>query len=226
MYQTGNRREHMYYWYLTEMYNLPQPKPALNGEPYYHLDPNGWPYRREPSGPEEEELYCRSGMYGSVLSGGFAGHIYGAMGLWQGSIEETASPKMWEAIIWRSGDQMRHLATFIQSEGARYQELIPNSEHVNPNKSGDPVGYKGWAYCAGTKEQDFFLLYFEKECPPAAIFRGAIPGRTYNGLWFDPRAGVWIPMNEDFVADPQLGRFKLPPIPTNNDWGLKLLLKS
>ena len=120
---------------------------------------------------------------------------------------------------------MRHLATFIMSEGARYQELIPNPEHPNPNKSGDHVGYKGWAYSAGTSEKDFFLIYFEKECPAEAIFRGAIPGRTYTGVWFDPRSGVWVPIEEEFRSDPSWGRFTLPPIPTNNDWGLKLLLK-
>lgn len=223
MYQTGNRREHKYYWYLTEMFQLPEPKPALNGEPYYHLDPNGWPYRREPAGPAEEELYCRSGMYGSVLSGGLAGHIYGAMGLWQGSIEDEASPKMWETIVWESAAQMQHLWTFVASCGSRYRDLIPNPELVTPNKSGDPNGYKGWAYCAGTRELDLFLLYFEKEAPDA-IFRGAIPGRSYAAEWFDPRTGTWQKIEQVFEADIATGRFDLPPIPSNNDWGMKLAM--
>lgn len=33
--QTGNMREHENFWYLTEIYHLKQPMPALNGEPYY-----------------------------------------------------------------------------------------------------------------------------------------------------------------------------------------------
>jgi hypothetical protein len=87
------------------------------------------------------------------------------------------------------------------------------------------VGYKGWAYCAGTKKRDFFLLYFEKECPPVVIFRGATPGAVYTASWYDPRTGDWLPVEEEFAADPSWGRFTLPPIPTNNDWGMKLLLK-
>ncbi len=225
MYQTGNRREHVHNWYLTELFNLPTPQPALNGEPYYHLDPNGWPYRKQPAGPVEEELYCRSGLYGSVLSGGLAGHIYGAMGLWQGSIEEAASPRMWESIEWESAAQMQHILSFIEVQGDRYKDLIPCPEYITPNKVGDPIGYKGWAYCAGTKQRDLFLLYFEKEHPDGAVFRGAIPGQTYTARWFDPRTGQWTNIEQDLFNDPATGRIELPATPTNNDWGMMLVRK-
>ena len=201
-----------------------RPMPALNGEPYYDSDPNGWPYRKRPSDRVEEALYCRSGMYSSVLSGGLAGHIYGAMGLWQGSIEEAASPKMWETLTWKSGDQMRHLRTFVMAQGARYRDLVPDAELVTPCRTGDPNGYKGWAYCAGTEERDFFLLYFEKEYPDGAIFRGGRPGASYRARWFDPRLGEWHPIDGPLVTDPATGRIPLPATPTNDDWGLALEL--
>jgi len=35
LHQIGNVREHYTYWYLTEIFRQPNPKPALNGEPYY-----------------------------------------------------------------------------------------------------------------------------------------------------------------------------------------------
>ena len=35
LHQIGNMREHNNYWYLTEIYALDPPRPALNGEPYY-----------------------------------------------------------------------------------------------------------------------------------------------------------------------------------------------
>ena len=35
LHQTGNRREHDFYWYLTEIYHALVPQPAINGEPYY-----------------------------------------------------------------------------------------------------------------------------------------------------------------------------------------------
>jgi hypothetical protein len=34
LHQTGNMREHNNYWYLTEIFHAPVPRPALNGEPY------------------------------------------------------------------------------------------------------------------------------------------------------------------------------------------------
>ncbi len=224
LYQTGNRREHVHAWYLTEIFRLPSPRPALNGEPYYDSDPNGWPYRKRPSDRVEEALYCRSGMYASVLSGGLAGHIYGAMGLWQGSIEEAASPKMWEALTWKSADQMRHLRTFVMARGARYQDLVPDPELVTPCRTGDPNGYKGWACCAGTAERDFFLLYFEKEYPDGGVFRGGRPGASYSGRWFDPRLGSWQPIAGLLTTDPATGRIALPSTPSNDDWGLTLEL--
>lgn len=224
LYQIGNGpRVHSQYWYLTEIFDMEEPKPALNGEPYYHGDPIGWPKGKQPANIEEEELYCRSAMYGSVLSGGLAGHIYGAMGLWQGSIEEEASPKMWESLTWESANQMRHLKSFIMSEGERYKELIPNTGYITPSQMGDPDGYKGWVYCAGTRKKDFFLIYFEKESPDV-IFRGAIPGGTYKGFWFNPRNGEWTEIKKPIISDASTGRVRLPSVPTNNDWGLKLIL--
>jgi hypothetical protein len=35
LHQIGNMREHNNYWYLTEIFRAPHPRPALNGEPYY-----------------------------------------------------------------------------------------------------------------------------------------------------------------------------------------------
>jgi len=224
LYQIGNApRIHSQYWYLTEIFNLKEPKPALNGEPYYHGDPVGWPEGYRPADIEEEELNCRSGMYGNVLSGGLAGHIYGAIGLWQGSIEEEASPKMWESLTWESANQMQYLKSFIMSEGDRYTDLIPNNGYVTPSQMGDPISYQGWVYCAGTDEKDFFLIYFEKDSPDV-VFRGAIPGRSYKGLWFNPRNGSWIEIENPITSDLSTGRVKLPSTPTNNDWGIKLLL--
>ena len=88
LHQTGNMREHDHYWYLTEIFNLPRPNPALNGEPYYagYKDargPGGANYPRgAPGGSEQDDHFVRSCMYGSFLSGGLAGHVYGAEGIW------------------------------------------------------------------------------------------------------------------------------------------------
>ena len=63
-------------------------------------------------------------MYGSFLSGGLAGHVYGAEGIWGADIEPSAPINMWDAFQW-SAAQMKYLRTFAFSIGRRYQELVP-----------------------------------------------------------------------------------------------------
>jgi hypothetical protein len=225
VHQIGNRRDHNVNWHLTEIYaECDPPRPAFNGEPYYA----GWPpHLASEGGSEEDDLYCRAAMYGSFLSGGLAGHIYGADGLWGGDIEPGALHRMWESIQWRSGAQLQHLRTFALSEGRRYQDLVPNAEWVTPNKSGPPSGYsssagnRGWAFCARTPERDLFMLYFEVGCPQAAV-RSALPDRTYRAAWFDPRTGEWSDAGQ-WAAD-QRSYIALPACPSGEDWGLKLLV--
>ena len=96
LHQIGNMREHDNYWYLTEIFNLKSPKPAFNGEPYYagYRDargPGSANYTRGAAGgSDKDNAFVRSGMYGSFLSGGLAGHVYGAEGIWGADIEPAA----------------------------------------------------------------------------------------------------------------------------------------
>ena len=223
--QVGNRRTHDLYPYLTEIFNASPAVPGINGEPYYAgmLDAEG--------GTDKSALYCRSAMYGSVLSGGLGGHIYGGGGwqggLWSGEVEDASPTPIWEVIKWRSAEQMRHLRTFVLSEASRYQELVPNVEQLKPNRTGEEKSCIGWAYCAGTAGKDLFLLYFEKDCPKASL-AGALPQSKYKALWFNPRSGNWIDA-EVLIAD-STGRINLPNFPdkstrSKTDWALKLTLR-
>lgn len=219
LHQIGNRRDHNVCWHLTEIYQeCDPPRPALNGEPYYA----GWPpHLAAPGGSEEDDLYCRAAMYGSFLSGGLAGHIYGADGLWGGDVEPEAKTRTWEAIAWQSGAQMQHLCAFALSEGARYTDLVPEADLVTPNKSGPHNGNRGWAFCSRTPQRDLFMAYFEAGCAPAAL-RGALADRTYHARWFDPRRGTWIeagPLRADSRCS-----IALPALPSPEDWALKLVL--
>jgi hypothetical protein len=220
LHQTGNWREHDHYWYLTEIFRAPHPRPALQGEPYYP----GFPDDDPPAPSEDANLNCRSGMYGSVLSGALGGYIYGAEGLWGGDIEEGARYRMWDALHFASGDQVRHLRTFLMSEGRRYQGLVPDADLVTPNKSGRALGYRGWAFCARTPERDFFLCYFEKDCPQPTV-RGAVAHRTYRAQWFNPRTGSWRDAGSGRLVADMIGRIALPPLPADHDWGLRLTLE-
>ncbi|MGD0410994.1 MAG: DUF5060 domain-containing protein [Verrucomicrobiota bacterium] len=225
--QIGNLREHDAYWYLTEIFHSIPARPALNGEPYYSgmADKRNPPYRYgAPGGTEEDDRDVRDGIYGSFLSGGLAGHIYGSEGVWGADIEPGSSPFMWEAFQWNSANQMQHLKSFALSEGRRYQDLVPDANLVSPNATSQSKGFLGWAFCARTPARDFFLAYFEKDCPNKSMMRGAIPNAAYKADWFDPRAGQWSPAGAGRLTANVWGWITLPDFPSPNDWGLKLTL--
>lgn len=215
--QTGNWREHDHHWYLTEIHYSRPAMPAIAGEPYYP----GFPDDDPPADSHEAELNCRSGLYGSFLSGAFGGVIYGAEGIWGADIEPEAPRTITGSIGLLSGAQAPYLSAFAFSEGDRFLELEPNSELVTPNKAGDAMGYRGWAYCAATPGRDYALLYLEKDCPPATV-RGLTPKTMYMLSWFDPEKGVWdseaCPLETDGV-----GRAVLPKAPYKEDFGIKLI---
>ena len=222
--QIGNRRTHDLYPFLTEIFNASPPVPGINGEPYY-AGMEGAEGETETS-----DLYCRSAMYGSVLSGGLGGHIYGAGGwdggMWGGNVEDAAENHIWDVIKWRSADQMRHLRTFVMSEGINYRNLVPGENLLTPNRSGEAKSCLGWAYCARTDAKDLFLLYFEKDCPKANL-AGARSKGKYSARWFNPRIGIWRDAGV-LVAD-SAGLIDLPIFPGNfsksrDDWAMKLKL--
>ncbi len=223
LHQSGNVREHYTYWYLTEMFHA-EKKPAINGEPYYaglHQLGTPYPLRVEPNS-EDDEFYVRSGLYGSFLSGGFAGFIYGAEGIWNAEIEPDALYKMWDAFRWRSASQIRHVTAFAAGAGDRLDAIEPDVDLVVPNKTGPGYGYFGWAYCARTPERDLFLVYFEKGAPAEAHLRGVSQGGRYVPTWFDPRSGEWLEPGEPVtVATSSI--LHLPERPDDRDWGLRLV---
>jgi hypothetical protein len=228
LHQMGNVRVHNGYWYLTEIFNLKNPRPALNGEPYYagYKDARGGGGGADfkiggKGGSERDNSYVRSFMYGSVLSGGLAGHVFGAEGIWAGDVEPAAPVHMWDAFQWKSGAEMQFLKTFIFSIGKKYQDLVPLADLVSPNKTEKIWGYEGWAYCARTPDKNIFLAYFEKGCIQSDI-RGARLNSFYNAQWFDPRNGTWINVGNGKLAASNTGEIKLPEFPGDNDWGLKL----
>jgi hypothetical protein len=226
LHQTGNKREHEYYWYMTQIFRAPDPHPGLNGEPYYsgYVDARGLGggYRYGAAGgTPKDDQYVRSAMYGSFLSGGLAGHVYGAEGIWGADIEPAAPIKMWDAFRWSSAAQMRHLRTFAFSIGKRYQELVPDADLVVPNKTHEVKGYEGWAYAARTPDQHDFLAYFENGCPRGLV-RGALPMTIYRAQWFDPRGGSWQDVGDGTLRSDTIGEIRLPDFPSDLDWGLKL----
>jgi hypothetical protein len=228
LHQTGNMREHNNYWYLTEIYNLKKPIPGLNGEPYYagYKDARGAGSvnytRGAVGGSDRDNELIHSSMYGSFLSGGLAGHVYGAEGIWGADIEPSAPTHMWDAFKWESGADMQHLKTFAFPIGKRYQELVPIADLVSPNKTHDILSYDGWAYCARTPDKNIFLAFFEKGCPQSEI-RGAKLNSVYRAQWFNPRNGTWMDAGNGKLSSSKIGIIRLPKFPEDVDWGLKLV---
>lgn len=222
--QIGNRRTHDCYQYLTDIFRAEPPLPGINGEPYYDGMEDAAP------GSSQAARYCRSAMYGSFLSGGLGGHIYGAGGwaggIWSGEVEAKSKYPIWQAMQWPSAAQMQHLKAFVLSEGDRYQQLQPARDLVSPNNSGKDKGLDGWAFAARTPDKKLFMVYFERGCPVATI-SGAIKQRNYRAQWFEPKTGQTIRQTR-VVADRD-GKIQLTAFPDNTgtstaDWALKLVL--
>jgi hypothetical protein len=228
LHQVGNMREHNNYWYLTEIFNLKDLKPALNGEPYYtgYKDargPGSVNYSRGAAGgTDRDNQLVRSCMYGSFLSGGLAGHVYGAEGIWGADIEPSAPVHMWEAFQWHSAAEMKYLREFAFSIGKKYQELVPLADIVSPNKTSETLSYDGWPYCVRTGDKQIFMVYFEKGCPKSEI-RGTLLNYVYHAQWFNPRDGSWTDAGDGWLASSKIGIINVPDFPENTDWGLCLV---
>ena len=227
LHQIGNSREHDFYWYLTQIFHAVFPQPALNGEPYYsgYNDARGRASGYQfgaPGNTPTDDRFVRSGMYGSFLSGGLAGHIYGSEAIWGADVQPAAPIKMWDAFQWSSATQMRHLRTFAFSIGRRFQDLIPDADWVSPSKTQTTRGYEGWAYAAHTADREIVLAYFEKGCPRSLI-RAVKPSAAYRAEWFDPRNGTFTAAADGWMTSNPIGVIALPPFPGDADWGLRLV---
>ena len=91
-------------------------------------------------------------MYGSVLSGGLAGHIYGT-GAYDGTTTgevrlPNERPYIWDALNYPSGEQLQYLGKFILSEGGRYQNCEPKRNLLIPSSAPNALddGLDGWSF--------------------------------------------------------------------------------
>ena len=222
MHTVGNNpRNHAIYASIEELFALDPPMPAANLEPYY----TGWNHAINRPGGEtpaensaRDNYFARAMMYGSVLSGALAGHVHGTAAYDVTSTGEPAGwrPHIWTALRYESGAQMQHLKTFVLSEGARYQELVPASQDLAPRSiteaQGD--GLDGWSFLMRTPARDFALAYFENRAKRPRL-AGFAPGTNYRWSWFDPRGGSWA--GPKLVRADAQGVLQAPPFPAGGD---------
>ena len=218
MHTVGNNpRNHAIYASIEELFHLQPAMPAANLEPYY----TGWNHSiNRPGGetPDEnsprDNYFARAMMYGSVLSGALAGHVHGTAAYDLTTTGEAAGwrPYIWTALKYTSGAQMQHLRAFVLSEGARYQDLVPVPQDLQPRSIPGALadGLDGWSFLARTPNRDFALAYFEARAtrPKLANFQ---PGARYGWTWFEPETGRWHrPIT--LTADAS-GHLAAPPFP-------------
>jgi len=125
---------------------------------------------------------------------------------------------MWVSVLWKNAEEAQHARTFMLTHGAKYQDLVPAKELLQPawNSTGN------WAYCMRTDDKKLIKLYFEKDFKSS--LSGVLPNTTYLAYWFDPRTGAWSKAGSTgtLVSDAS-GTLLLPKaLPTVEDWGLSL----
>lgn len=198
MHTVGNNpRNHAIYGSIEELFRLEPAYPAANLEPYY----TGWNHAINRPGGEtpaensdRDNYFARAMMYGSVLSGGLAGHVHGTAAYDLTSTGEPAGwrPHIWTALRYESGAQMQHLKTFVMSENDRYQQLQLASDDLQPRSIPDALadGLDGWSFLMRTAQRDFALAYFENKALRPQL-KGFTANARYKWTWFDPRTGTW-----------------------------------
>jgi len=199
MHTVGNKpRDHGIYPLMEESFRLKPAMPLANMEPYY----TGWDHpMNKPAGehpvPDSDRniYFARAMMYGSVLSGGLAGHVHGTAAYDMTAAGEPSGwrPYFYEALKYRSAAFMGYMRDFMLSEGVRYRELVPADGDLQPRESAAAVkdGLEGWSYLMRTPDKGFALVYFELKAARAKIAGMTANGR-YRWTWYDPESGTWL----------------------------------
>ncbi|MFC1763739.1 DUF4038 domain-containing protein [Planctomycetota bacterium] len=232
VHSVGNSpRDHGIYPDLEVLFRLEPPYPAINLEPYY----TGWSAgqnspagERPPANSDRDNYFARAHMYGSVLSGGLAGHVYGhaAYDITTTGEAEGRRPHIWDALKYTSGGQIQYLGKFMLSEGQRYQDLLLANEDLTPRKAaGSPErGLDGWSFLMRTQDKSLAFLYFEDKAVRATV-ANTTPNSAHRFTWYNTRTGEW--MESVSIQSDGQGMLRLPAFPGGTDladvdWGGKL----
>lgn len=236
MHSVGNTpRNHGMYPLIEEQFRLDPPVPTANLEPYYP----GWnsSYHNNvageipvPGGPRDN-YFGRAQAWGSVLSGGLAGHVFGT-GAYDGTtVGEPAGsrPYIWEALQYPAGAQMQALKSFMLSEGAHYQDLRPAGQDIRPRhaKTAKENGLDGWSFMMRSPDRSLAMLYFENRAEIPGL-HGFSPDTEYVLAWFHPVEGAWF--DPIYLESDGGGNIQVPAFPdgsriSDRDWALKIKLR-
>jgi hypothetical protein len=142
MHTVGNKpRNHAIYASLEEIFRLSPPCPAANLEPYY----TGWNHEINRPGGEtpavnsdRDNYFARAMMYGSVLSGGLAGHVHGTAAY---DVTSTGEPAGWRPHIWDAReDGLDGWAFMMRTPERDFALLYFENKAVRPQLNGFSPG--------------------------------------------------------------------------------------
>ena len=217
----AERDEDMHRW-LRDIYHSGTKKPALNLEPFYP----GWGLH---SGNEinpglDDTRMAQMQMYGSVLSGGLAGHAWGDA-WYAGAAASTGRSRADGGTIVPDNDPQRnalnsfesqamgHLRRFILDSGHDYTRLIPAAD---TNLSDD----QNFVHTLSVSDDKAFALGFFTGTSignpsPLPALTNLKPSESYLFEWWDVTNGGWIRAGE--ISTTSSGRLAAPALPNDND---------
>ncbi|MGB7394151.1 MAG: LamG-like jellyroll fold domain-containing protein [Pricia sp.] len=225
----AERDEDMHRW-LRDIYRSRTAKPALNLEPFYP----GWGLH---SGNEinpglDDTRMAQMQMYGSVLSGGLAGHAWGDA-YYAGAAASTGRSQADGGTIVPENDPQRnalrsfesqamgHLKRFILDSGHDYKRLEPAAD-TNLSDSDNFVHT-----LSISDDKSFALGFFTgtSNRNPDALpqLTNLQPSESYLFEWWDVTNGGWIRAGE--VSTSNSGRLAPPALPNNDrtkNWAYRI----
>ena len=210
----AKRDETMHGW-LTAIYDHKPAKPALNLEPFYP----GWGLHssNEINPGLDDTTMAQMQMYGSVLSGGLAGHAWGdawyagAAHATQNRIVPENNPQL-NALNAFESQAMGHLKSFILDPGHEYQRLIPAAD-TNLSNS------QSFVHTLSISDDKSFALGFfaaDSRRNPSALpaLTNLLASENYLFEWWDVTNGGWISTGN--IKTSNAGRLEPPALPNND----------
>ncbi|WP_171037039.1 LamG-like jellyroll fold domain-containing protein [Maribacter algarum] len=226
----AERDETMHEWLRNIHNSQKSTKPALNLEPFYP----GWGLHssNEINQGLTDITMAQMQMYGSVLSGGLAGHAWGdawysgaatATGRRQsdgGTIVPNNDPQK-NALNSFESQSMGHLRNFILDAGHDYRQLKP-AAHTNLSDS------QGFIHTLSISDDKKFALGFftaDSRSSPSVLpkITNLIASQSYAFEWWDVTNGKWI-FADDIKTDDK-GTLQTPTVPNKDrtkNWAYRI----
>ncbi len=200
----AGRDETMHQW-LNDLYDNVE-QPALNLEPYYP-DWGGCSCNEVKDGLNPTTM-AQMNMYGSVLSGGLAGHAWGDQ--WFAGV--SGSNPQENALTSYESQSMGNLKSFILDSDHEYHRLIPAADtHLSDSQSflhTLSVAVEDDVVNSVNDDVEFALGFITANSSSTPTLTDLIPSKNYLFEWYNVTTGTWI--SEGYKQTSNSGVLALP----------------